>query len=423
MLQRHNDKNTVYKKQFLLVTLYLIFEYGRPQTFFPPLAVIRPAMIIQLLMLYYVVSNIIYLNFKSAQTKAIFLLILLMIPHVPLATNNYWAYNILKGMILIFIVHLTIITYIIDYEHIVKITNIWLIIIIFGGILGIIYGGKIPGSSIMGDENDFSLVMNMGVPIAYFLGQVAVNKKEKLFYFCSLGIFIIATVLSFSRGGFVGLSSVGLYCWIKSPRKLMSLFIIGTIIVILSLAAPEKYWKEVKSITEENIEEGTGASRWYTWKCGWRMFLDYPIFGVGQGNFPWNFERYEPAEGFKGRLHGGRVAHSLYFTLIPELGIIGTIIFAFLTYKTMKEARYVLKNINDIESRYKNNFDEDKLYKLKKIKFILLGLQGALIGFLISGIFLSVLYYTHYWLLISFYVVIFNWYKNTIEINLQEVTI
>ena len=27
----------------------------------------------------------------------------------------------------------------------------------------------------------------------------------------------------------------------------------------MSLAAPEKYWDEVKSIQKENIEEGTGA--------------------------------------------------------------------------------------------------------------------------------------------------------------------
>ena len=408
------------RRQFLLIVLYLIFEYGRPQTFFPLLSVIRPAMIIQLIMIYYVIPSLISFNFKTSQTKAFFFLLILMIPHVPLAHNNYWAFNILKIMFLYFIVHLTIITFITDFTNIVKITNIWLIIIFICGVIGVLHGGKIPGSSIMGDENDFSLVMNMAIPIAFFLGMETDNKKRKIYYYFATGIFIIGTILSFSRGGFVGLASVGLYCWIKSPQKIVSSFIIAIFILMVSLVAPEKYWDEVKSIKKENIEEGTGATRWYTWKCGWDMFLDNPIIGVGQGNFPWNFERYEPSEGFKGRLHGGRAAHSLYFTLLPELGLVGTFIFFFITFKTMRRSKYFISSINEFEQNT-NNFDEQVLKNFKQIKFILYGLRGGLIGFLVSGIFLSVLYYPHYWLIISFFLCIFNWSEKYIEQNLSQV--
>jgi probable O-glycosylation ligase (exosortase A-associated) len=398
------------RRQFIVIVLYLIFEYGRPQTFFPPLSAIRPAMIIQLLMIYYVITPLISFNFKRSQTKVFFFLLLLMIPHVPLAHNNYWAFNILKIMFLYFIVHLTIITFITEFSSILKITNIWLIIIFICGVIGVLYGGKIPGSSIMGDENDFSLVLNMAIPIAFFLGMETDNKKIKIYYYFATGIFIIGTILSFSRGGFVGLASVGLYCWIKSPKKIVSSIIIAIFILLMSLAAPEKYWDEVKSITEENIEEGTGATRWYTWQCGWKMFLDYPIFGVGQGNFPWNFEKYEPPEGFRGRLHGGRAAHSIYFTLIPELGLVGTFLFFFITYKTMRESKYLITEIKSIEKNGNNNYTENSKKKLVKVKYILYGLRGALIGYLVSGIFLSVLYYPHYWLIVSLFLCIFNLY-------------
>ena len=182
----------------------------------------------------------------------------------------------------------------------------------------------------MGDENDFSLVMNMAFPISFFLAIETKNKKKNLLFWCCRS-FRCRNCIVFFAWRIFRLASVGLYCWIKSPRKIVSSLLIGLFILIMSLAAPEKYWDEVKSIQKENIEEGTGATRWYTWQCGLRMFLDNPIFGVGQGNFPWNFERYEPPEGFKGRLHGGRAAHSLYFTLLPELGLVGTFLF-FLLY-------------------------------------------------------------------------------------------
>lgn len=305
------------------------------------------------------------------------------------------------------------------YE-ITKLVNIWLVIIFLCGVIGIFYGGRIPGSAIMGDENDFSIVMNMAIPIAFFLGLATNNKRKKLYYFGSVAVLIISVVLSFSRGGFVGLACVGFYCWIKSPKKVVTSFIIGIFIVLISIAAPEKYWKEVKSIQTENIEEGTGATRWYTWQCGWRMFLDHPIFGVGQGNFPWNIGQYEPEGGYKGRSYSGRAAHSIYFTLIPELGLSGLFLFVFMTYKTMKESKFIIRDMEKFTTDQSVNLDLKEVEKINKLKYLLYGLRGAMIGYLISGIFLSVLYYPHFWLLIAVFVCIFNWYKNVFESEILD---
>ena len=328
-----------------MISAYLFFEYGRPQTFFPPIGVLRPAMLIQLAILYYVAPLLLALKFKESQTKAFIFLLMIMVPHVILARNNYYAFNTLKIMFLYFVIYMAITNFITKFYEINKIINFWLVIIFLCGVIGIFYGGRIPGSSIMGDENDFSIVMNMAIPIAFFLGLATSNKKEKLCYFGAVAVFIISVVLSFSRGGFVGLACVGFYCWIKSPKKIVTSFIIGIFIVLISIAAPDKYWNEVKSIQTENIEEGTGATRWYTWQCGWRMFLDNPIFGVGQGNFPWNIGQYEPPGGYKGRSYRGRAAHSIYFTLIPELGLSGLFLFIFIAYKTMKESKFIVRDM------------------------------------------------------------------------------
>ena len=85
------------------------------------------------------------------------------------------------------------------------------------------------------------------------------------------------------------------------------------------------------------------------------MFLDNPILGVGQGNFPYVFQKYElkvtgSNEAFYGRSVAGRQAHSIYFTMLPELGIIGTCIFIGMIINTLKD----LKTIKNRYFHHKN---------------------------------------------------------------------
>ena len=59
------------------------------------------------------------------------------------------------------------------------------------------------------------------------------------------------------------------------------------------------------------------------------LFFDNPVMGVGQGNYPWHVGEIEEEMGvqWQTRSLSGRAAHSLYFTLLPELGLIGTLIY------------------------------------------------------------------------------------------------
>jgi hypothetical protein len=59
-------------------------------------------------------------------------------------------------------------------------------------------------------------------------------------------------------------------------------------------------------------------------------------------------------------------------------------------------------------SKIQSETEKDVREKLKKLKHIILGVQGALISYLISGIFLSQLYHPHFWLLVAFSLAIAN---------------
>jgi hypothetical protein len=399
---------------FYLVLTFLLIDYGRPQTFFPIIEALHPGWFIQSALFFCLISRGV-LNLNFVQTKYFVFLLLIMVIHVPIAVNNYWAFHILRGMFLYFIVYLSIANFVDSYPKVERFIDSWIIINLVCAIVGTINGGKVPGSSFMGDENDFALVMNMAISFAYFMFLQADSFKKKLLYLSAVGVFLAANVASLSRGGFIGLVAVGLFCWLKSPKKILSTVILLLMVAALYLNAPPAYWDQVRSIQKENVQEGTGAARWYTWKCGWRMFLDYPVIGVGQGNFPFRFGEYEPPEGIYGggiygyKSYAGRAAHSIYFTLLPELGTVGTILFFSLLYYSLRDMKVILKAEKTHRvSKIQSETEKDVREKLKKLKHIILGVQGALISYLISGIFLSQLYHPHFWLLVAFSLAIAN---------------
>ncbi len=385
-----NPKNKTWTVAFFLLVLLLGFDYIRPQG---ELAFLKPLRIPMLLIL--ILS---YLGFRQgrwkfndASTKAFLVLVLVSVAYVPFAINNFWAYQMARALCIYFLQYMAIKSFIDTEKKMSVFLNCWLIIGVICSVKGILNGGKIPGSGFLGDENDFALYLAMMIPIAYF-GLFKKNSiKIKFLYFLSIGLLVTGIISSFSRGGLVGLIGVAFFCWLMTPKKVLIL----TVCVIVALTGfslvSTKYKADMATIAQ-GAEESTGGERLYSWKCGLKMFYDNPIFGVGPGNFPWRFAEYEPPEKWKGRSHGGRAAHSLYFTLLPELGLVGVICYFIMIYAPYKEFKSKQSYIDF------KKLQPDDLSILKGLKSLLFSIYGILFGFLLAGIFLSVLYYPHFWI-------------------------
>lgn len=214
-------------------------------------------------------------------------------------------------------------------------------------------------------------------------------------------VFILGTVSSMSRGGFVGMIPPLAYCWWKTKRKFWTAAaaaLVGVFLVIVVI--PSEYWTEMKTIRQEGTRVGTGQQRAYLWTHGYRMFLDHPLIGVGPGNFNWNLRFYEPPDGLAGRSQAGRPAHSIYFTLLPELGVIGFFLFLRLIWVNQKEFRSLRKTTKHF-SNYPGRQEGGRFEQVRKMEAFGYGLTGAIIAYLVSGAFLSTLYYGHFWLIVA----------------------
>jgi len=382
---------------FKLILLYLLLEFGRPQGIIPALDVLHlPAMVTVLLI--YCLIRLGKFPFSDPQTKLFIFMLIMMAFHIPFALNNYWAFNTWKSISLTFVVYLCIIVYVNTLEKYDKLINCWILIHIFLAIFGIIKGGRGIGG-FLADENDFCLTMNMVIPFSYYKAIEENKLSRKIFFISVTCLFVFANIVSFSRGGFIGLIGIGAYIWMRSSRKVTTVLVIAMITLLMVFVAPAKYGDRIRSITGEGSKTGTGAERVYTWGIAWEMFKGNPIFGVGQGNAPWEFRKYEIAAGFEeghlGRSRAGRAMHSIYFTLFPELGMLGTILFGGMIFSFFKDTRC-------IRDKLKSKAKMLKEKAMGKDLGLVFSLEASLIGYLVSGIFISVLYYPNFWLLMAF---------------------
>ena len=393
---------------FYLVVTYLFLEFARPQSLVPVLQYLHlPAIVVTLIAVSLLKMG--KLNIKDKQTILYILLLIEMILHGPIALNNYWAFKVFYAMGVTFIAYLGIVNLVDNDTKYDTLIKYWIITFIFLAIYGYFnanlhlpkymrYGIGVGG--FVGDANDYCMALNTIMPFAVFGIFSAKNTFKKIYFVLLVCLFLFIIILTESRGGFIGLVSVAIYCWLRSNKKVVLGVLMGLLAIFALAVAPGSYWDEIQSIKTENTEAnpyGTGAQRVYSWKLGWKMFLENPVIGVGQGNYAWNVGETEEEAGvnWKTRSIRGRAAHSLYFTLLPELGIVGGTLYLLMIFISFKD----LKNIKDTLIKRKT-LVSDEYYK--KVYYLALALEASLIGFLVSSIFISTLYYPNFWLLCAF---------------------
>jgi hypothetical protein len=104
-----------------------------------------------------------------------------------------------------------------DQDKYDRLLKTWLGIHVFLAIIGIVKHGRGIGG-FLGDENDFCLALNMVIPFPFFLA-VTTSGKKRIYYMALTSLFLFVIMLTGSRGGFVGLCTIFIYCWLRSKRK------------------------------------------------------------------------------------------------------------------------------------------------------------------------------------------------------------
>jgi len=365
----------------ILISLFIINEYARP-VFFAKLKIV---LIIEAFFLFFLITqrgiarNTTNIEGQGRVKLFWILLLVEMFFHIFFATNNYWAFAVFKTILSYFLLFLMASCFVDTKKKANFLIMTFILTNVYCAVIGIIDGGLVLHNAFLEDENDFALAMNIALPITFYFAFCYHGIRRYFLIFCSFLMFL-GGVSSLSRGGMVGVAVVLLLVWLKSKHKLLGFAVLTIALVIFICNMPQNYKSQMFSIETQGYEKGTGRQRIELWKVASKVFSAYPIFGVGQGNIRWRLPEFQGHAYWK-RGIGGTAVHSIYFTLLPELGLVGCIIFALLV-------KALYGNCKDLAA----SRDPDEILFAK-------GIIIAFVGFFVTGAFLSVLYYPHFWIL------------------------
>ncbi len=391
---------------FWALVLYLFVDYVRPQSFFPAIGALRPGLLVELLLVFLLLA---YRDKRPlpAPLWGMFAVVALMGAGVFFAPNQYHAFWTTLDMFLRFLcVVVPMYMFLDDLDKLDSFLNWFLLCNGFIALTAIFRHGAGSGS-FLADENDLCMALDTALPLAIFKFLRAPSGLKRIGFGLLTALYLAAIVFSWSRGGFVGLIAVLFWVWLRSPRKLAAVLGIIVLAAGFIILTPAAYWQEMGTIDTAIQGRETGGARLYSWGLAIRMFWDRPLFGWGPQGYPYAVYRFQGAEQYEmanapiQRSLWGRVSHSVYFTVLPELGLAGTAIFIWLIWSLIAAHRTIRKDCRKSPQAETEPPPPRLPGPCERLLTISLGLDGALVGFLVSGIFLSAFYYPHFWTLLA----------------------
>jgi probable O-glycosylation ligase (exosortase A-associated) len=180
------------------------------------------------------------------------------------------------------------------------------------------------------DNNCFaaSLVASIGPAIALVI--VSKTWWERLLAATSAALILHTLLLTFSRGGMVGLLAVGAVAFVMMPKRPKYLAVLALVALLaIRLTGPQLMTRYASTFADQAERDGSAESRIDLWRDCLKVVAEYPIMGVGPANWRVIASNYGWPE--------GKSAHSVWMETAAEMGIPGTLfLFSFFAIAAIK---------------------------------------------------------------------------------------
>jgi putative inorganic carbon (HCO3(-)) transporter len=239
-----------------------------------------------------------------------------------------------------------------------------------------------PENSMIADNTDFGLALNMTLPFYFFLAQAEPKRWVRRFFGFLFVITIPAIFFTYSRGALVGLVAVLAVMFLQARRRslLVPVMVLGAVIAVYF--APAK-WQERMNPNKEDAVDASAQSRLDAWAYARALAADYPITGGGFATFTEElYQRYWPGQVFN--IYG---PHSVYFQVLAEHGFVGL-------------GFYLLLVLSCIASTYRLK-RQGRTRGDPAVAHYAQMFQLSLVGFLVSGLFLGRAYFDYFFTIVA----------------------
>lgn len=249
-----------------------------------------------------------------------------------------------------------------------------------------VYG---PDRSMIADNNDLGLALNMTLPLFFFLAQTETNKWVKRGFGALFLMTIPVIFFTYSRGALVGMLIVSTFMFFRLQfKQRLALIPIIVFAVIFAITFAPESWKDRMNPNRKDAVDASAKARLNAWAYSRALAADYPLTGGGFATFtPELYNRYAPVAA--GVIHG---PHSIYFQVLAEHGYIGLGLYLLLMISALicsyQLARQARRRGDQEAANFANMF------------------QFSLIAFLASGTFLGRAYFDYSFTIIACLVVL-----------------
>ncbi len=366
---------------FWLINFYLFIEYVRPQQVWPALDVLpwgQTTLILATIVLLFEGKLPRLHTIAGPLLLAFSVIVLLSAITAYSPAASYAQFQLYYSWVLIYL----LITNIINTEKRFFVLMLAFLLYSFKmsqhGFQGwVLSGGSFVSWGATGAPGWFQNSGEFGIQMCVFLPLVVEfilalrphwGRWTRLFFYFLPFTAIISIVASSSRGALVGAGVVGMWWVARSKHRVRGL----TAIVLLAAVTWAIVPPEQKARFNAAGEDKTSVARLDRWKDGVEIANEYPVLGIGYNNWGTYFD--------------GHLPHNIFIQAWAELGYTGLLGFLAL-----------------IAATFWVNFDTRRLLGsvptyTSFMRHMAYGLDGALIGYMASGFFVTVLYYPFFWI-------------------------
>jgi probable O-glycosylation ligase (exosortase A-associated) len=407
----------VLRYPYLMVLLFVLFSFFRIHEVFPQLYSLRIPLLLSLASLGALVWHVgvtrQVVAYWSPELTRVGLFLMLVVVGIVMATNRplalgYFTSTYWKMILMVFAIAWLARTL---KDFVLSLRLVTLSGLAVGLValynqangIGIVEGSRVTIGrdlgSVLGDPNDLSLVLLF--PFSFALSLMLSRETphlERLLGLVTVVVLVLAVIATQSRGGLLGIAAVvAMFAWRRVQSKALLIGGGGLLMVMLYFVAGISGRKS-GGAAEAGLDE-SAMGRLHAWEAAFGMAVDNPLTGVGMNNFYSNYFFY--SEYWDGLNHA---VHSTWFGVLGETGFIGLLVFLSMVFGLLKCARSSLKQLLATPQR-----SHPVMITIAE------GTLAGLVGFCVSGTFLTQGFTWPLYILLAFTVAIahFVWQQES----------
>jgi probable O-glycosylation ligase (exosortase A-associated) len=240
---------------------------------------------------------------------------------------------------------------------------------------------KGPEGSFLDGNTFVGVAMIMVLPLILHLARDDQRPWVKRSLYAMFAMTIVAIIFTTSRGAYLGLAAVLPLMFLGAKRRWIAILAIASALMGAQFL-PEHIFRRAELI-ENYQQDGSANQRLQAWTVAWNIAKEYPLTGAGfEFEYAPDNERWLSYgdRGYDWAINHSSAAHSIYFQVLGQHGFVALGLFLALLIGTVLKLGRIARTARKREG-------------MTWLASYATAVQIALVGYMVSGAFLSLAYF------------------------------